>query len=85
MAKDWGMGIVGRQPLGFPGAKVTRVEPTADYLTHGPVGDGWLEPDGRPVTTDFWVHVLLDDERTITLPKSYAWLATNRETTGVLK
>ena len=75
---DYGIGIVGKQPLGMPGATITGVEPTNDYLTHGPIGDGWLEGD-RAVTTDFLVSVTFADGREAKLPKSIAWVVRARE------
>jgi len=78
---DWNDGIVGRQLLGFPRSSVTAVAPTADYLSHGPVGDGWYVPsEDRYVTTDFLVTVRLADGREIQLPKSYAWVNRNKTT-----
>lgn len=75
-AGNWGDGLIGKQMLGFPGSRITGVEPTSDYLINGPVGDGWYEPsEDRYVTTDFIVHITLEDGREVTIPKSYAWVA----------
>lgn len=64
--------LVGEQLLGFPGSEILKVIPTCDYLTHGPVGDGWYDPaEGRYVTTDFHVLVRLADGREVLIPKSY--------------
>ncbi len=72
MSVRWTEGLLDKPVLGFPGSRITDVEPTVDYLVNGPVGDGWIE-GGRYVTTDFHV-TFVHEGRTLVLPKSYAWV-----------
>jgi len=69
--------IIGCQPLGFPGARIVKVEPTVDYLVHGPVGDGWY--------ADFIVTVKLEDGRTVEFPKSYDYVTNGIAAGKILK
>jgi hypothetical protein len=78
--------IIGCQPLGFPGARIVKVEPTVDYLVHGPVGDGWYDStEKRFVVTDFIVTVKLEDGRTVEFPKSYDYVTNGIAAGKILK
>jgi hypothetical protein len=50
---------VGRGLVGFPGSEITKVEPSTDYLMHGPTGS---EARGT-------VHVRTEDGRDLKIPK----------------